>query len=380
MVSKMKAPSLTIGIEEEYQIVDTSTYELTSYVTRILEDGRSILHERVKPELHQSQIEVGTAVHRSIKDAGADLRQLRSTVFDLAARQGMKIASAGTHPFSSWQNSEVTPFERYLGLVKDMAVLARQLLIFGTHVHIGVEDPDLRIEVMNQARNFLAPLLALSVSSPFWEGRETGLKSYRHIVWRSFPRTGIPQFFASYGQFKEMLNVLIKTGCIEDGTKVWWDIRPSVRYPTIEFRVCDACTRVEETLCIAAIIQALVAKLYRLRLRGMSLKHYPRELLYENKWRAMRYGLDGKLIDFNDGQAIPAGEAVIRLLEFIDDVVDDLGSRNEVEYVRTIMSDGTSADRQLRLYHETGDFKAVVDMLINETIQGCHFQTIAQPG
>jgi carboxylate-amine ligase len=270
----MKPPSLTIGIEEEYQIIDPQTRELTSYVTRFLDEGRSLLHERVKPEMHQSQIEVGTAVHQNVREAGDDLRHLRATIFDLADRRGLKIAAAGTHPFSSWQTSEVTPFERYLGLVKDMAVVARQLLIFGTHVHIGVEDPDLRVEVMNQARNFLAPMFALSVSSPFWEGRDTGMKSYRSIIWRSFPRTGIPQFFASYRHFDEMLSTLVKTGCIEDGTKIWWDIRPSVRYPTVEFRVSDACTRVEETLSIAAITQALVAKLCKLRSCGMSLKHY----------------------------------------------------------------------------------------------------------
>ena len=367
----MNSPSLTIGIEEEYQIVDPATRELTSYITRFLDEGKSILHERIKPELHQSQIEIGTAVHQTVASAGDDLRALRRAIFDLAARRGLKIAAAGTHPFSSWKTSAITPFERYLGLMKDMALLARRLLIFGTHVHIGVEDADLRIDVMNQARNFLAPLLALSTSSPFWEGRETGLKSYRSIVWRSFPRTGIPQYFLSYKHFEDMLAALVETGCIEDGTKVWWDIRPSVKYPTVELRVCDVCTRVEEALCGAAIFQALVAKLCKLRRNGLGVRVYPREFLYENKWRAMRYGLDGELIDFAERRAIPTREAIHRLLEFIDDVVDELGSRGEVEYALTIMREGTSADRQLQRYSETNDLKAVVDLLVEETMLGC---------
>jgi glutamate---cysteine ligase / carboxylate-amine ligase len=366
----MKSPSFTIGIEEEYQIIDPATRELTSYVTRILEEGKSFLHEWVKPEMHQSQIEIGTAVHETVGDARADLISLRQAVSEAAGRKELKIAAAGTRPFSSWQKSQITPFDRYLGLAKDMGVLAQQLLIFGTHVHIGVEDPDLRIDLMNQARNYLAPLLALSTSSPFWEGRNTGLKSYRSIVFRSFPRTGIPPAFTSYQHFTEMLEALAQSGCIEDGTRLWWDIRPSVKYPTIEFRVCDVCTRIDETLCLAAITQALMAKLYRLRRDGLTVRLYPREMLYENKWRAMRYGVDGELIDFTERRAIPAREVVHQLLEFIDDVVDELGSRQEIEYARTIMREGTSADRQLRRYQETGDPLAVVDLLIEETAEG----------
>jgi carboxylate-amine ligase len=319
--------------------------------------------------MHQSQIEIGTAVHETVRDARDDLVSLRQAVNEAAGRKGLKIAAAGTHPFSSWQKSQITPFDRYLGLAKDMGVLAQQLLIFGTHVHVGVEDPDLRIDLMNQARNYLAPLLALSASSPFWEGHDTGLKSYRSIVFRSFPRTGIPPAFNSYQHFAETLETLVQSGCIEDGTKLWWDIRPSVKYPTIEFRVYDVCARVDETLCIAAITQALVVKLYRLRRDGLTVRLYPREMLYENKWRAMRYGIDGELVDFTERRAIPAREAIQRLLEFIDDVVDELGSRQEVEYARTIMREGTSADRQLRRYRETNDLLAVVDLLIEETME-----------
>jgi glutamate---cysteine ligase / carboxylate-amine ligase len=373
----MKLPSFTIGIEEEYQIIDPATRELTSYVTRILEDGRSFLHERVKPELHQSQIEVGTAVHQTIGSARADLIYLRTALSDLAARRGLQIAAAGTHPFSCWQQSQVTPFERYLGLAKDMGVLAQQLLIFGTHVQVGVEDPDLRIDLMNQARNYLAPLLALSASSPFWEGRETGLSSYRSIIFRSFPRTGIPPTFNSNKHFEETLATLVESGCIEDGSKLWWDIRPSAKYPTLEFRIFDVCTRVEESLCIAALTQALLAKLYRLRRDGLTVRLYPSELLYENKWRAMRYGLDGELIDFTERRALPMREAVVRLLEFVDDVVDELGSRKEVEYALTILREGTSAHRQLCRYRDSGDLKAVVDGLIEETLVGCQPQALS---
>jgi carboxylate-amine ligase len=363
----VRSPTFTIGIEEEYQIIDPATRELTSYVTRILEEERSFIRERLKPEMHQSQIEIGTAVHRTIQEARADLVGLRRALGEAARRLQLEIAAAGTHPFSSWQMSQITPFDRYLGLAKDMASLAQQLLIFGTHVHIGVEDSDLRIDLMNQARNYLAPLLALTTSSPFWEGRDTGLKSYRSIVFRSLPRTGIPPAFASPKDFGEMLEVLVGSGCIEDGSKLWWDIRPSVRYPTIEFRICDVCTRVEESVCIAAIAQALMAKLYRLHRDGLTVRLYPRELLYENKWRAMRYGIDGELIDFGERRAIPARQAVERLLAFVSDAVDDLGSRAEVEYAHTIMREGTSADRQLRCYRETGDLRAVVDLLIEET-------------
>ncbi|MCS7312463.1 MAG: carboxylate-amine ligase [Acidobacteria bacterium] len=367
----MQPPSLTIGVEEELQIIDPETRELRSYITQILDRGKLLLREQIKPELHQSIVEIGTRICRTPAEVRTELIRLRKTVAELAAQHGLRIASAGTHPFSSWLNQEITPLERYLGVKQDMQELAQRLLIFGTHVHIGVEDPEFRIDALNVARYMLPHLLALSTSSPFWMGRHTGLKSYRSVIFRNFPRTGIPRPFQSWADFNYLVDTLVKTNCIPDGTKIWWDIRPSVRYPTLEFRICDACTRVDEVVCIAAICQAIVAKIWKLRRDNMTFRVYSAELIEENKWRAMRYGLNGKLIDFGKQQELPARDLIKELIEwFIGDVVDELGSRREVEYAYRILEEGTSADRQLAVYQRTGDFRAVVDHIIRETYEG----------
>jgi glutamate---cysteine ligase / carboxylate-amine ligase len=368
----MPAPELTIGIEEEYQIVDPQTRELRSYITELLEAGKLMLREQeLKPELHQSVVEIGTQVCRTPAEARAELVRLRRAVMDLAARGGLRIAAAGTHPFSSWSTQEITPFDRYLGVKKDMQVLADQLLIFGTHVHIGIQDPEFRIDAMNVVRYMLPHLLCLACSSPFWLGRETGLKSYRSIVFRNFPRTGIPDAFGSDADYRHFVNVLVGTHSIPDASKIWWDVRPHHLYPTLEFRILDVCTRVDEVVCIAAIIQALIAKLWRLRRDNMTFRVYPAALIEENKWRAARYGLDGKLIDFGKGEELPARDLIRELLEwFLADVVDELGSRREVEYAYRILEEGTSADRQLATFRRTGNLNAVVDQLIAETAEG----------
>jgi carboxylate-amine ligase len=367
----MKAPSLTIGIEEEYQIIDPETRELRSYITQILDEGKLILREAVKAELHQSMVEVGTEVCASAAEARAELVRLRKGIIELAGKHGQKIAAAGTHPFSSWIEQEITPFERYLGVWKDMRDLAQQLLIFGTHVHIGIEDREFLMDAMNVARYFIPHVLALSTSSPFWMGRETGLKSYRSIIFRHFPRSGIPPVFNSWAEFSQFVDVLVKTNCIPDGTKLWWDVRPNWKYPTLEFRVCDVCTRVDEAVCIAAIFQAIIAKLWKLRRDNLTFRHYPMALIEENKWRAVRYGLAGNLLDLGKQNEKPARHLIRELLAwFINDVVDDLGSRKEVEYAFTILEGGTSADRQLATFQRTGDLKAVVDQLIAETAEG----------
>jgi carboxylate-amine ligase len=367
----MNPPSLTIGIEEEYQIVDPQTRELRSYITEILAEGQYILREQVKAELHQSIVEIGTQVCHSPAEARAELVRLRRGVMDLAGKQGLKIAAAGTHPFSSWVNQEITPFERYLGVKRDMADLAQQLLIFGTHVHIGIEDHEFLIDAMNVCRYLLPHVLCLSTSSPFWVGRNTGLKSYRSIVFRSFPRTGIPRNFESWADFTYLVNTLVKTRCIPDGSKIWWDVRPNWNYPTIEFRICDVCTRVDEAICVAAILQAIILKLWKLRRDNLTFRVYPNLLIEENKWRAVRYGLDGNLIDFGKEAELPARELIREMIEwFIGDVVDELGSRQEVEYAYRILEGGTSADRQLATFERTGDLKAVVDQLIKETEEG----------
>jgi carboxylate-amine ligase len=366
----MNAPSLTLGIEEEYQIIDPATRELKSYITEILAGDHMILDE-VKPELHQSMVEIGSKVCRTPSELRSELVRLRGLVMDLAARSDLVIAAAGTHPFSSWMTQEITPLERYAGVKEDLQDLAQQLLIFGTHIHVGIEDKDFLIDAMNVARYLLPHVLCLSTSSPFWQARRTGLKSYRSIVFRNFPRTGVPPIMRSYGDYDELLDSLVKTRCVPDGSKIWWDVRPHHAYPTLEFRVCDVCTRVDEAVCIAAILQAIIAKIWKLRRDNLTFRVYPTAMIEENKWRAVRFGLDGKLIDFGKEQELPARELISEMLQwFVDDVVDELGSRREVEYAFEIMRNGTSADRQLAVFDRTHDLKAVVDNVIAETAEG----------
>jgi glutamate---cysteine ligase / carboxylate-amine ligase len=366
----MRAPSLTIGIEEEYQIIDPQTRELRSYITEILADEVMVMGE-VKPELHQSIVEIGTQVCNTPAEACAELKRLRGMVMGLAARKNLKVAAAGTHPFSSWLTQEITPLERYLGVKQDMQDLAQQLLIFGTHVHIGIEDREFMIDAMNVARYFMPHLLCLSASSPFWMGRNTGLQSYRSVVFRNFPRTGVPRIMRSWGDYQYLHDKLVATRCIPDGSKIYWDVRPHHKFPTLEFRFLDVCTRIDEAVCIAAILQAVIAKLWKMRRDNTTFRLYPSDLIEENKWRAVRYGLTGNLIDFGKEEERPARELIAELIEwFIGDVVDELGSRTEVEYVFEILRQGSSADRQLATFRETGDLNSVVDRLIAETEEG----------
>ena len=364
-------PSFNIGIEEEYQIVDPGTRELKSYITQLLEAGKVVMAEQIKAELHQSIVEVGTNVCNTPAEAKAELIRLRRGVMELAARNGLKIVAAGSHPFSDWQDQPITPFDRYAGVKQDMQMLAQQLLIFGTHVHIGIEDPEFMIDALNVVRYLLPHVLCLSTSSPFWVGQDTGLKSYRSIIFRNFPRTGIPPVLQSRAEFDQLKQTLVQTHCIPDGTKIWWDARPNHNYPTLEFRICDVCTRVDEAVCIAAIFQALIYKMWKLRRDNMTFRVYPTALIDENKWRAVRYGLDGKLIDFGKQTELPARDLIKEMIEwFIGDVMDELGSRQEIEYAYRIMAEGSSADRQLATFRQTGDLNAVVDRLIRETEEG----------
>jgi carboxylate-amine ligase len=290
---------------------------------------------------------------------------------ELAALKNLSIAAAGTHPFSHWVDQEITPLERYIGTQDAMQDLARQLLIFGTHVHIGIEDRDFLIDAANVARYFLPHILCLSTSSPFWIGRKTGLKSYRSVVFRAFPRSGVTPVLRGWSDYQNYLETLIATNSIPDGSKVWWDVRPHWKYPTLEFRVCDVFTRVDEAVSVAAILQAIVAKLWKMRRDNITFRVYPSELIDENKWRAVRYGLDGNLIDFGKQQELPARELIRELIDwFIADVVDELGSRKDVEYAYRILEEGSSADRQIAVYDKTGDIKAVVDHLIAESREG----------
>jgi carboxylate-amine ligase len=367
----MKAPSLTLGIEEEYQIIDPATGELKSYITQILDEGKLTLREQIKAELHQSMVEVGTEVCRTPAEARAELVKLRKSITELARRHGLVIAAAGTHPFSNWEKQEITPFERYIGVQNDMQDLARQLLIFGTHVHVCIEDRNFLIDAMNVSRYFVPHILCLSTSSPFWTGRNTGLKSYRSIIFRHFPRSGIPPLFVDWAEFAGMVDTMVRTNCIPDGSKIWYDVRPNHSYPTLEFRVCDVCTKVDEAVCIAALFQAIIAKLWKLRRDNITFRIYPKELIEENKWRAVRYGLDGKLIDLGKQQEVPVRELIHELIDwFLRDVIDELGTRNEIEYAYKIMEGGSSADRQLKAFEKSGTTRAVVDQLVAETQEG----------
>ena len=372
----MPRPAFTLGVEEEFQIVDPQTRELRSHIQQLLDGGKLHLKERVKPEMHQSVVEIGTGICKDIAEVRRDVGELRTEIISLARRQGMGVASAGTHPFSDWANQEIFPDPRYDGIVEELQLLARSNLIFGLHVHVGIEDRDLAFQIMNEARYFLPHLLALSTNSPFWLGRKTGLKSYRTRVFGRFPRTNIPETFQTPAEFDSYVRILVKTNCIDNGKKIWWDVRPHPFFDTIEFRVCDAVMRLEETLTLAALIQAICVKLWKLREQNLGFRMYRRALILENKWRASRWGIEGKLIDFGKEIEVPFHDLMTELLAFLDDVVDELGSRREVEGVNWILQNGSGADRQLRVYEETGgDFKKVVDYICEETSHGLDLKT-----
>jgi len=370
-MSAPKRPSLTIGIEEEYQTVDPETRDLKSHISaEIIQKGRLLLEERVKPEMHQSVVEIGTGICRNVQEAKAEIRDIRRQIVGLARANGLRLSAGGTHPFAHWANQEIYPDDRYRIIVEDMKMVARANLIFGLHVHIGVEDRETAIQIMNGARYFLPHILALSTNSPFWLGMDSGLKSYRCKVFDKFPRTNIPDVYSSWSEFENYVDLLIRTKCIDNAKKIWWDIRPHPHFPTLEFRICDMPMRLDETIAIAALCQAVIGKLYKLHEQNLSFRHYARALIMENKWRAARYGLDGKLIDFGKQQEVPVRQLIGEIREFVSDVVKELGSQQEIAYIDRILEEGSGADRQLRVYHETNDFKQVVDYMIAETEHG----------
>ena len=364
-------PSLSIGIEEEYQTIDPNTRDLRSHIqAEIIQKGKTLLAERVKPEMHQSVIEIGTGVCRNIKEAKEEIRSIRQQIIALAWQNGLRLAAAGTHPFAQWRDQEIYPDDRYRMIVEDMKMVARANLIFGLHVHIGIEDRETAIQIMNAARYFLPHILALSANSPFWQGMDTGLRSYRCKVFDKFPRTNIPDLYSSWSEFENYVNLLIKTNCMDNAKKIWWDIRPHPHFPTLEFRICDIPMRVDETIAIAALCQAVVAKLYRLHEQNLSFRHYSRALIMENKWRAARYGLGGKLIDFGKQAEVPVRDLIYEILDFVSDVTAELDSKEEIAYITRILDEGSGADRQLRVFGETGDLNRVVDYVIEQTEQG----------
>lgn len=360
----------TVGIEEEYQLVDPETRDLRSTVNDILANGETLLGEQIKKEMFQAMVEVGTTICRDVGEARNEIVRLRGTVSDLAQKAGARLVASGSHPFARWDTMKVTDDERYIQLEHNLQQIARSIAVYGLHVHVGIEDRDHSIEIMNEARYFLPHILALSVNSPFWEGRDTGLKSYRSIIWGRMPRSGIPDAFQSWDDYSSFVNTLLATNSIDEPKKIWWDIRPHPTFHTLEFRVCDMPTRVDETIAIAALFQGVVAKLARLRSQNLGFRTYKRALIAENRWRAIRYGVNGDLIDFGRVAEVPMRNLAMELLEFIDDVVDDLGSRSALTTVHEILREGTGADRQLAVFRETNDLHAVVDFLVDDTLRG----------
>lgn len=370
-------PSFTIGMEEEYLLVDRKTRDLAVDVpAALMSECEKRLKEQVSPEFLQSQIEVGTRVCKTVKEAAADLAQMRRTVAEVAAEHGLAPIAASTHPFATWDTQKHTDKERYHVIARDMQAVVRRLLICGMHVHVGLDDDELRIDLLGQVTYFLPHLLALSTSSPFWRGEETGLKSYRIAVFDELPRSGLPELFDSYGEYKRHLDALVGAGVIEDASKLWWDCRLSARFPTLEMRICDICTRLKDGVAIAAIYVCLLRMLYRLKRDNQRWRRYANMLIRENRWRAQRYGLDEGLIDFGIGTIVPYADLLEEIIELIRVDALALDCVAEVEHARKIVTGGTSAHRQLAVYQEAlaeGADKMeaqrrVVDMLIAETV------------
>lgn len=362
--------NFTLGVEEEYQVVDLTTKELCSHEQKIVEAANRVLEDQVKAEMHQAVVEVGTNICADIQQARAEVTHLRKTVSNIARSLGFGIGAAGTHPFSMWQTQLITEHPRYNEIVNELQDAARSNLIFGLHVHVGMPDKEMAIHIANSVRYFLPHIYALSTNSPFWEGRNTGFKSFRSKVFDKFPRTGIPDYFDSFAEYENYVKLLVKTNCIDNAKKIWWDVRVHPFFDTIEFRICDVPMTIDETIAITALIQALVAKLYKLREQNLNFMIYKRALVNENKWRAGRYGIDGKMIDFGKEMEVNTRALLIELLEFVDDVVDELGSRAEINRVYKILENGTGADRQLAIYEATNDLRAVVDYYLEQTLLG----------
>ncbi|HJR08629.1 MAG TPA: carboxylate-amine ligase [Pyrinomonadaceae bacterium] len=361
----------TIGVEEEYQIVDRETRELRPRALRILPEAQEAVGESVTPELYLSQIEIGTQVCETLAEVRDELTHLRREVISAAERDGHWIAAAGTHPFSHWEDQELTPKRRYHGIAEEYEQLAREQLIYGCHVHIGMRDREAAIHVMNRARLWLAPLLALAANSPYWLGWDTGYASFRTEIWRRWPMSGTPQVFNSRAEYDELVETLVATGSVSDGTKIYWDVRPSARYETLEYRVTDVCMTIDEAVMVAGLVRALTRTAYAHYMRGEPLTAVRPELLRAAKWRAARYGLDAELVDARDGCARPAAELVEKLLAHLRPALEEDGNWEEIAALtRYTLARGNGATRQRQVFTRTDSYEAVVDLIVNETARG----------
>jgi glutamate---cysteine ligase / carboxylate-amine ligase len=369
-MAQLSYKHFTIGVEEEYMVLDPETRELKSHEQKIVTEGQKIIKDKVKAEMHQAVVEVGTDICNNVDEAFNDVATLRKTISDIAGSLGLSMGAAGTHPFSLWQSQLITDHARYNQIVNELQEAARSNLIFGLHVHVGMDTREMAMHIANSTRYFLPHIFALSVNSPFWEGRHTGYKSFRTKVFDKFPRTGIPDSFDSIEDYDCFIKLLVKTNCIDNAKKIWWDIRVHPFFNTVEFRICDVTMTVDETIALAALFQAICAKIYKLRMQNLNFIQYSRHLINENKWRASRYGIDGFLIDFGKEEEVNTRVLIYELLDFVDDVIDDLGSRHRINYVHKMLEQGTGADRQLAVFEETKSLVKVVDYIQEQYLAG----------
>ena len=370
LMANISFKNFTLGVEEEYMVIDPVSRELKSHEQKIVQEGQKIIKDKVKAEMHQAVVEVGTDICQDIDEAMMDVATLRKTISSIAGDLGFWVGASGTHPFSHWESQLITEHARYSEIVNELQEAARSNLIFGLHVHVGMENRDLAMHIANSARYFLPHIYALSTNSPFWEGRLTGYKSFRTKVFDKFPRTGIPDCFDSIEAYDNYIKLLVKTNCIDNAKKIWWDLRVHPFFNTVEFRICDVPMTVQETITIAALFQGICAKLYKLRLQNLNFITYPRILINENKWRAGRYGIDGSMIDFGKEAEVNTRVLIYELLDFIDDVTGPLGIKNAIGHVHKMMEQGTGADRQLKIFEQTNSLVDVVDYIHSQFLDG----------
>jgi carboxylate-amine ligase len=360
----------TLGVEEEYMVIDPVSRELKSHEQKIVHEGQKVIKDKVKAEMHQAVVEVGTDICQDVDEAFMDVGTLRKTISGIAEDLGLWVGASGTHPFSHWESQLITEHARYNEIVNELQEAARSNLIFGLHVHVGMETREMANHIANSTRYFLPHIYALSTNSPFWEGRQTGYKSFRTKVFDKFPRTGIPDTFESIEAYDNYVKLLVKTNCIDNAKKIWWDLRVHPFFNTVEFRICDVPLTVQETITIAALFQGICAKIYKLKMQNLNFIQYSRALINENKWRAGRYGIDGSMIDFGKESEVNTRILIYELLDFIDDVVPHLGSRHAVNNVHKMLEQGTGADRQLKVFEQTNNLVNVVDLIHGSFLSG----------